>query len=279
MVMHSIPTKAPSLLFTCESVTMSFFENAKKHCPKSPYKSCDRVIIPFAKTSLTYVVNGNRVSLDLLPGECFYVPSQCEDSEIFSLSSNEYLIMDIDEAVRHDLIIDAEQRKDKFFSRISILHNAQHLLKFANTARRILLSSIETSVTTLKAFGVMATAEILASFHNRKKTCVHLSNKMISKIDDFIHENIGEPIKLKDLADICRMSTPHFSRSFKSAIGKSPYKFILDRRVALARRLLRETSRSIADIAYEAGFSSQSHMTEIFRKIVGTTPAKFRKAS
>jgi transcriptional regulator GlxA family with amidase domain len=44
-----------------------------------------------------------------------------------------------------------------------------------------------------------------------------------------------------------------------------------------ARRLLSDTLRPIADIAFETGFTDQSHLTRVFRRSLGETPAAFRK--
>ena len=73
------------------------------------------------------------------------------------------------------------------------------------------------------------------------------------------------------------MSPFHFSRLFKKSTGKSPYQFVLQRRIERAKKLLRNSTRSLADVGGELGFSHQSHFTSAFRKQVGATPGAYRK--
>ncbi|MEM7641848.1 MAG: helix-turn-helix transcriptional regulator, partial [Pseudomonadota bacterium] len=60
------------------------------------------------------------------------------------------------------------------------------------------------------------------------------------------------------------------------ATGLSPHQFLLRRRIARAKDMLRTSVMPLAEIAVATGFSSQSHMTDVFRQKVGTTPGKYR---
>ncbi|WP_250564893.1 helix-turn-helix transcriptional regulator [Adonisia turfae] len=60
-------------------------------------------------------------------------------------------------------------------------------------------------------------------------------------------------------------------------MGCSPYQYVLRCRVERAKRLLLQRKLSIADVALTVGFSSQSHLTQHFRRHVGTTPKRFLK--
>jgi AraC family transcriptional regulator len=52
----------------------------------------------------------------------------------------------------------------------------------------------------------------------------------------------------------------------------------MERRVQHAHKLLRDKARPIEEIAYAAGFSSQSHLTTNFRRVIGVTPGRFRRS-
>ncbi len=80
-----------------------------------------------------------------------------------------------------------------------------------------------------------------------------------------------------ELSKVTGLSPHHFGDAFKAATGKSPHRYVIERRLSRARELLRETDRSISDIAYAVGFSSQSHFTANFRRVVGFTPNRFRR--
>jgi methylphosphotriester-DNA--protein-cysteine methyltransferase len=74
------------------------------------------------------------------------------------------------------------------------------------------------------------------------------------------------------------LSPFHFSRVFKQATGMSPLQFVTRERIARAQQLIRETSRSLIEIALEIGYTSPSHFAQVFRRVVGVTPTDFRSA-
>jgi AraC family transcriptional regulator len=75
---------------------------------------------------------------------------------------------------------------------------------------------------------------------------------------------------------LANVSPFHFCRSFKQSTGQSPHRYILQLRIEEAQRLLKKTTLAISDVANRLGFSDQSHFTMVFRKLVGTTPARWR---
>lgn len=92
----------------------------------------------------------------------------------------------------------------------------------------------------------------------------------------YIHERLGEPLDLGQLAGVTGQSTHRLLISFRATYGKTPWQYILDERLRLAQRRLAETGRDITDIALDAGFSSHSHLTRVFRQRLGCTPTQFR---
>jgi AraC family transcriptional regulator len=95
---------------------------------------------------------------------------------------------------------------------------------------------------------------------------------------DFIHQNLDRDISLLTLADAVGMSPYHFAKLFKRSTGRSPHRYVLEQRVEKARRLLEKGNVPIAAVALSVGFCSQSHLTEVFRRLVGVTPAVYQKS-
>jgi AraC family transcriptional regulator len=93
---------------------------------------------------------------------------------------------------------------------------------------------------------------------------------------DYMQANLSEDNSLEALADLAEVSPFHFCRSFKQSTGQSPHRYILQLRIEEAKRLLKRTTLAISDVANRLGFSDQSHFTMVFRKFVGTTPARWR---
>lgn len=105
-----------------------------------------------------------------------------------------------------------------------------------------------------------------------------LSKNKLRKVIEYINSNLEKTLTLTEIADIAKMSQYHFARLFKQSTGMSPHKYIILRRVKVAKEMLAKTNDSIAEIAYKLGFSSQSHLNRYFRSIVNTTPKKYRES-
>jgi AraC family transcriptional regulator len=102
--------------------------------------------------------------------------------------------------------------------------------------------------------------------------------RQLRKVQDHVAEHLAEEIPIDRLADLVELSPFHFSRVFKQATGMTPLQFITRERITLAQQLIRETSRSLIEIALEVGYSNPSHFAKVFRKVVGVTPSDFRGA-
>lgn len=105
-----------------------------------------------------------------------------------------------------------------------------------------------------------------------------LSPGTLRNILKIIEDQIGESIVVEDLASEAKLSRSHFTRAFKATVGESPQAYILDRRVKRAQSLLSSDEFNLAEVADMTGFSSQSHLSRVFKKRIGTTPGKYRSA-
>lgn len=95
---------------------------------------------------------------------------------------------------------------------------------------------------------------------------------------ELINDRLDESISLAELAGEFKLSPYHFSRVFKRATGFPPHEYQLQQRISRARELLtQQFEKTIAEIANELGFSDESHFRRHFKRIVGTTPGRFRK--
>jgi AraC family transcriptional regulator len=95
---------------------------------------------------------------------------------------------------------------------------------------------------------------------------------------EYIEAHLAEELGLVELAAIVGLSPHYFGEAFRISSGRSPHRYVMERRVERARDLLQGEDRPIGDIAYAAGFSSQSHFTANFRRITGITPGRFRRS-
>ncbi|MFN7142680.1 MAG: helix-turn-helix transcriptional regulator [Myxococcota bacterium] len=81
---------------------------------------------------------------------------------------------------------------------------------------------------------------------------------------------------VRRLARVSGVSEAHFARSFKEAFGVPPHRYLITRRIAWARTLLRDTDLPIADIALRTGWRSLGTFGRTFRDITGTSPTDAR---
>jgi AraC family transcriptional regulator len=103
-----------------------------------------------------------------------------------------------------------------------------------------------------------------------------LPEYQLLQVLEYINEHLDLDIKLADLAALLDISQFHFSHLFKQAIGTSPYQYLLQQRVERAKHLLKQSERSIAEIALDCGFNSHSHLSKQFRQLTGITPKAYR---
>ncbi|MET0539908.1 MAG: AraC family transcriptional regulator, partial [Xanthobacteraceae bacterium] len=100
----------------------------------------------------------------------------------------------------------------------------------------------------------------------------------LRKIEDYVRAHLAESISIEMLAELAELSAFHFSRVFKRTTGMTPMQFVTRERMLQAQQLIRETSRSLIEIALEVGYTSPSHFAQVFRRTVGMAPTEFRNA-
>ena len=99
-----------------------------------------------------------------------------------------------------------------------------------------------------------------------------LSPQKLKLVTSYINDNLAKELSLKELAAIAQLSQHHFCRAFKRATGLSPYQYVIRQRVERAKRLLKQGSMPLADIAVSCGFNHQSHLHRHFKRLTGVTP-------
>ena len=100
--------------------------------------------------------------------------------------------------------------------------------------------------------------------------------RSIRRAIEYIHANLSEDVHLEDMATAARLSPFHFAREFRKTTGLAPHRYLMRARITKVKELLWESELSLAAIADEAGFSDQSHMSKVFKRLTGLTPKTFR---
>ena len=116
--------------------------------------------------------------------------------------------------------------------------------------------------------------EFTRSCRNAKSITVQ--SKLVNDTIRYIQHHLSEPIRVNDIADSLKVSRGHLSSVFHEEMGMTLSDYIRKTKVEEAQTLLKKTSLSLASISEKLGFSSQGHLTHVFKQVTGTTPNKYR---
>jgi AraC-like DNA-binding protein len=99
----------------------------------------------------------------------------------------------------------------------------------------------------------------------------------IRRLDVFIAARLDQPILLKELSTVAKLSVAYFCRSFRRTFQETPHAHLVRRRLERAEGLMLTSDLSLSDIALRCGFSDQAHLCKLFRRRHAQTPAVWRR--
>lgn len=100
----------------------------------------------------------------------------------------------------------------------------------------------------------------------------------VRQVTKHIDEALASTISTRECATVARLSTGHFRRAFKISFGVTLHRYICRRRVERAQEMMVTTDQPLCQIARRCGFADQSHFTRVFRRLIGPSPATWRRA-
>ena len=95
-------------------------------------------------------------------------------------------------------------------------------------------------------------------------------------VQGYIAANLHSTIRVMDLVRVMKYRPNRFGRVFKETFGCTPHQYIICKRIERAKSLMLMSKDTLAQIAMECGFVNQSHLSNLFRKIVGVSPSRWR---
>lgn len=148
--------------------------------------------------------------------------------------------------------------------------------------RYLYQSNLATESLYVESLANLLAIHLLKKYSNYERTVLSrqkgFSSKKLNLVLEYIEANLDKKITLIDLAAISGVGKFYFCRLFKNSTNVTPYQYILRQRIERAKRLLEYSTMSIANISLECGFSSQSHLSKHFGKLVGISPAMYRRS-
>jgi transcriptional regulator GlxA family with amidase domain len=148
------------------------------------------------------------------------------------------------------------------------------LLRIIHDLRRALETSPENASDIARKF-----LGHIASRDSAGSECVRggLAPWQKRKIERHLTENLERSIPMEELAGEVKLSVSHFCRAFKKSFGETPHTYLVQLRLALARRLMLTTGDPLSQIALSCGFADQAHLSKLFRRILNDTPNAWRR--
>ncbi|WP_316838547.1 AraC family transcriptional regulator [Pedobacter gandavensis] len=98
----------------------------------------------------------------------------------------------------------------------------------------------------------------------------------INKVYQYLMENFQRDINLKEVADLCNLTTNSFCRFFKDRAQKSLTQFVNEIRIGHACKLLQNAELSISEVCYASGYNNLTNYNKFFKQITGMTPSEYR---
>lgn len=117
---------------------------------------------------------------------------------------------------------------------------------------------------------------LFSRFLASAKEAIMTHDNRILKVIRFIREHLSEPIRIIDLSDKCCLSEDHFIRLFKKEMGVTPIDYVNRKKIEQCQLRLLLCEDSIQEVAYTVSIFNISYFNKLFKKIVGTTPTKFK---
>src|SRR5580704_1166344 len=128
----------------------------------------------------------------------------------------------------------------------------------------------------------LAARDHIASAYGTFKTEISdykcgLTARQLRHALEYIEANLSENVRLADVAIASAASVSSLTRGFKASLGVSPHNWLLNRRIALAPRLIYDSNTPLSEVAASRGRSEESHLTRVFMRKVGSSPAAWQR--
>ena len=182
------------------------------------------------------------------------------------------------DAIREDLpalILPQEAAKSPMASTLEgIVHFVTQAMTFPDTDRETVRKCLTNAAALLGSDGQTSVAHSTPVFRRGG-----LARWQATRAMAHIEANLESKMCTDQLAELAHVSPSHFYRSFKRSFGVPPMQYVVLRRVDRAKVMMTSTRKQLKEIAVACGFADQPHLTKWFRRIVGESPGRWRRAN
>ncbi|MBC6988174.1 AraC family transcriptional regulator [Hymenobacter sp. BT491] len=278
-------------VYTLEGFELNIFET---------HQQASRVPLSMGSLVLTTMLRGKKVmhlpdrpAFDYLPGESVIVGEQQTMEIDFPEATLDNPTQCLAVAIPADTIRHTVDLLNERFP-LAEDHTPWHLSNSANahltntpeltgTLERLIHLSQETHAAkdVLASFTLqellirlMQTQARKLIFHNYAQ---HLTSHRFAHVVHYIKQHLTEQITVEKLCELACMSKATFFRLFKREFGLTPVEYVIQERLAEAKRLLRNPFTTVADVCFRVGFNNTNYFQVLFKKYEGMTPGLYKK--
>ncbi len=134
-----------------------------------------------------------------------------------------------------------------------------------------------TRVLSKGVFSLEETLQHLDAALARKRELSSEAQRLVRRAMAYMHEHYAEPLSRQEIAEHVGLSEDYLTCCFRKELGLTPVAYLNRYRVQQARQLLKNTHKSITEIALDVGFSGSSYFSRVFRRETGMTPEVYRR--
>lgn len=162
---------------------------------------------------------------------------------------------------------------------VSATHQHDQVTRLLANAMSLVQFDQEGALEFVRRASALAGHALSQSANAEKSTRGGLAPWQVERVKRHIEKEYAGRINIDDLAQMTRLSSSYFSAAFRVSFGTSPHDYICRRRVDQAAHLMVHTDAPLCEIALDCGFADQSHLSRVFHRMTGTTPAARRRVS
>ena len=129
-----------------------------------------------------------------------------------------------------------------------------------------------------RSFAIRITSRPEKTDSRRGGLPAYTVRRLVDLIEHRLLTSCTAALSLNELAKAANLSVFHFAREFRRTTGASPYAYVLEKRLKLARSLIANSPMPVAAVASRTGFHSRAHFGALFRRRMGVSPSALRRA-
>lgn len=205
-------------------------------------------------------------------GDIFIVPKNIDhDYYVFKSNPWEFLWFN----VRGDLTL--KLLNDYQLDNMCVVEdcNVRHLFEKGFELAASKSEDIDLIQRTISLLIIEIIMEVAAVIKKRK---IHYSPDVM-RIKNYLDSHIEDQVCLEDISRLVCLSSRQINRIFKKEMGRTPYNYLLTKKIELAKKYLLNTNLIIKQIAYRLNFADAYYFSNVFRQKTGVSPLNYKKAN